>query len=118
MSKRLNRVERIRQFCLSLEDAKEVIQFGYPFYKWRDKPFAIYSDDQGEQLSIKVEKESQAVFLEDPRFCITPYVGRHGWINLKLAGKIDWEEVEELIRGSYQFVKTKSGKAKKRQNNS
>ena len=106
---------RIQHFCLAFPDSKVVIQFGHPFYKWRDKPFCVYSDEQGEQLSIKVEKESQPIFLADPRFHKTPYVGQHGWITLTLPAKPDWEEIEELIRGSYQLVSTPKPKAKKRQ---
>ena len=111
MSKQVNPLARIRNFCLQFPDSKEVIQFGHPFFKWRDKPFAVLDEND---ISIKVEKESQPLFLEDPRFTKTPYIGNHGWINLSLNPPILWEEVEELIRGSYEFVATK--KAKKRQN--
>jgi predicted DNA-binding protein (MmcQ/YjbR family) len=111
MSKQVNPLARIRNFCLQFPDSKEVIQFGHPFFKWRDKPFAVLDDND---ISIKVEKESQPLFLEDPRFTKTPYIGNHGWITLSLSPPINWEEVEELIRGSYEFVSTK--KAKKRQN--
>ncbi len=111
MSKLVKPADRIREFCLQFPDTKEVIQFGHPFFKWRDKPFAVL--DQND-ISIKVEKEAQPLFLKDPRFTKTPYIGNHGWITLKLDAPIDWEEVEELILGSYKFVAAK--KAKKRQN--
>jgi len=115
MSKRLNLLERIRQISLSFPDTSEVIQFGHPFFKWLNKPFAIYSGDDGDRLSIKVEKESQPVFLADPRFSKTPYLGHHGWVSLALSNKPDWEEIEELIRGSYEFVSTPKQKAKNKQ---
>ncbi len=92
-----------------------MMQFGHPFFKWRDKPFAIFSDEGGEKLSIKLEKQIQPIFLQDSRFTKTRYVGRHGWVTLTLDSKVDMEEIEELIRGSYQFVSAKSQKAKKRQ---
>lgn len=115
MSNRLNPLQRIREFSLSFPHSTEVIQFGHPFFKWRSKPFAIFSDDTGHQLSIKVEKQSQQVFLQDPRFTFTSYIGRHGWVTLALAPPIDWEEVEELIRGSYLLVSQPPPKAKKKQ---
>lgn len=107
----MSNLQRIERFCLSFPDTKVVIQFGHPFYKWRDKPFCIV----GETLSIKVEKQSQPVFLQDPRFTMTHYIGRHGWISLQLPAKPDWEEIEELIRGSYLLVSTPKPKAKKKQ---
>jgi predicted DNA-binding protein (MmcQ/YjbR family) len=111
----MSNLQRIQQFCLSFPDSKVVIQFGHPFYKWRDKPFCVVGDGNGESLSIKVEKESQPIFLEDPRFTKTPYIGNHGWVTLALPSKPDWEEIEELIRGSYLFVSTPKQKAKKKQ---
>ncbi len=108
--------QRIREFCLAFPEAIAIVQFGHPFYKWKDKPFAIYSDEDGEKLSIKLEKQVQPIFLEDPRFKKTQYVGRHGWVTLTLDTKVEMEEVEELIRGSYEFVSEKNEKAKKRQN--
>ncbi|MFN7542047.1 MAG: MmcQ/YjbR family DNA-binding protein, partial [Acidobacteriota bacterium] len=74
MSNRLSPLIRIRTFCLGLPGATEVLQFGHPFFKVRDKPFAIYSHQAGQELSIKVEKQSQPVFLADPRFRKTPYL--------------------------------------------
>lgn len=107
--------QRIQQFCLSFPDTKVVLQFGYPFYKWRDKPFCVFSDENGENLSIKVEMEAQPIFLADPRFTKTPYIGHRGWVTLSLPPQPDWEEIEELIRGSYLFVSTTKPKAKKKQ---
>lgn len=115
MSNRLNPLIRIRAFCLNLPGTTEVLQFGHPFFKVRDKPFAIYSHQSGQKLSIKVEKQSQPIFLADPRFRKTPYLARHGWISLALPPSPDWEELEELIEGSYLFVQSSLKKAKKKQ---
>ncbi|WP_051670015.1 MmcQ/YjbR family DNA-binding protein [Bryobacter aggregatus] len=112
MSKRLTPQARIRSYCLSFPEAIEVEQFGHPFFKWRGKPFTILSGTQSEQLSIKVEKELQPIFLEDPRFTKTAYVGQHGWVTLQLTGHLDWEEVESLIEGSFRLVSSKKQKAK------
>lgn len=98
-------VERIRKIALSLPETVEVEQFGSPFFKFRKKPFAVFAEEGSAQLSVKVEKASQPIFLEDPRFFKTAYVGKHGWVTLRIAAKPDWEEIEELIRGSYAFVK-------------
>lgn len=115
MSKSTQFERQIRDFCLALPEATVVVQFGHPFYKWKDKPFAIYSDEDGEKLSIKLEKQIQPIFLEDLRFEKTPYVGRHGWVTLTLNSRVEMREVKELIRSSYEFVSVKKQKAKTRQ---
>jgi predicted DNA-binding protein (MmcQ/YjbR family) len=48
----------------------------------------------------------QPVVLEDSRFYRTPYVGQHGWVSLRARTKLNWKEIGELIRGSYELVKT------------
>jgi predicted DNA-binding protein (MmcQ/YjbR family) len=63
----------------------------------------------GTAIAVKVGIAAQGIFLEDPRFYRTPYIGKHGWISLRAdstgpAAEIDWEEVEELIKGSYELA--------------
>ena len=114
MSKLLPPSERIRRFCLSFPEAEEVTQFGHPFFKWRGKPFTILSGELDGVVSIKVEKEVQPIFLQDPRFTKTAYVGQHGWVSMRLTGSLDWEEIEGLIEASYQLVSSKKQKANTR----
>jgi predicted DNA-binding protein (MmcQ/YjbR family) len=49
--------------------------------------------------------ELQGLFLDDSRFFRTPYVGKHGWVTLKVyAARLNWTEVRDLVRGSYRLV--------------
>ncbi len=42
------------------------------------------------------------------RFYIPAYVGSKGWVGLRLdIGETDWEEVTELVSGSYRLVAPK-----------
>jgi predicted DNA-binding protein (MmcQ/YjbR family) len=96
---------RLRKICLALPGASETENFGHPFFRFKTKPFCIFlgaEDDPA--IAIKVAKAEQGMFLEDSRFSRTPYIGRHGWVSLKAAGRLDWEEVEELVKSSYRLV--------------
>ena len=96
---------RLRKLCLALPGAEETENFGHPFFRFKGKPFCIFhGPDQGHTIAIKVAKTEQGMFLEDPRFIRTPYIGQHGWVSLKIAERLDWEEVEELVKGSYRLV--------------
>ena len=56
-------------------------------------------------ISFKVGKAMQSVFLDDPRFFKTPYVGQHGWVSLRVnGGRLDWTEIAELAKGSHQLI--------------
>ena len=45
-----------------------------------------------------------SLVASDDRFTIAAYVGKHGWVELDLSGKVDWGEVEALVRESYRLV--------------
>jgi len=48
------------------------------------------------------------VSAQPRRFYLPAYVASKGWVGLRLdIGEIDWEEVSELVRGSYQLVAPK-----------
>jgi len=54
---------------------------------------------------VKVGKDLQDVFLRDPRFYRTPYIGKHGWVSLKVrAAPLKWDEIRELLAVSRQLV--------------
>jgi len=56
-------------------------------------------------LCVKVGKDLQDVFLMDPRFYRTPYIGQNGWVLLKVyAAPLNWTEVRDLVGGSYQLI--------------
>ncbi len=43
------------------------------------------------------------------RFYLPSYIGPRGWVALRLdAGKVDWDEVGELVRLSYSLIAPKS----------
>jgi phosphoribosylglycinamide formyltransferase-1 len=43
------------------------------------------------------------------RFYLPAYIGPRGWIALRLdRGKVDWDEVAELVMGSYRLIAPKS----------
>ena len=62
---------------------------------------------------MKVEKELQGIFLDDPRFFRTPYIGKHGWVTLKVyAAPLNWTEIKALVRGSYRLVAATGSRSK------
>jgi predicted DNA-binding protein (MmcQ/YjbR family) len=97
---------RLRKICSQLLDVTETVSFGHPTFQVRGKTFAVLEQYKGELgLAVKVEKELQQVFLKDPRFYMTPYAGKHGWVTLRIEPKpVEWREVREMVRGSYRLV--------------
>jgi len=99
-------LRKLRKICLRLPAATEGLSFGHPTFRVAKKIFAVLEEYKGELgICLKVGKLLQGVFLNDPRFFRTPYIGKHGWVTLRAyAAPLDWNEIRELVKGSYDLV--------------
>ena len=54
--------------------------------------------------------DNDALVKSQPeRFYLPAYLAHRGWVSLRLdIAKVDWDEVTELVRGSYQLVAPKT----------
>jgi len=97
---------RLRKICERLQDASETVSWGHPTFKVSGKTFAVFEQYKGDfSLALEAEKEVQDLFLKDPRFYLTPYLGKQGWITLRMTGEgLDWREVRELVKGSHRLI--------------
>ncbi len=114
-------LKKLRAICLRLPAATEGVTFGHPTFRIAGKMFAVLEEYKGELgICVKVGTLLQGVFLDDPRFFRTPYIGKHGWVTLRVyAARLNWSEIRELVKGSYDLVapmstaKKRSGRARK-----
>lgn len=44
------------------------------------------------------------VHTKPERFFVPPYVGPSGWVGVYLDGRIDWKELDMLLRDSYRLT--------------
>jgi len=100
---------KLRKLCLSLAETEETRNFGCEWFRVKKKPFCVNHGSKDQPaIAFKVAKTEQGIFLEDPRFFKTPYMHHQGWVSIRLEGKIDWEEIEELVQGSYRLAAPRS----------
>lgn len=105
-------IGRLRKICLALPDVEEAVMHGHPVFRIKGKSFCIWHGVAGDPaIALKVAKSEQGIFLEDPRFYKTPYIGQHGWVSIKAKGRLDWHEIAELVSGSYQLAAPRKRKA-------
>jgi len=99
-------LEKIRPICLSLPDTRERLSWGHPTFTVHDRPFAVFEKYHLEWcLCFRTELEHQGLFVKDPRFFITPYIGKQGWLSLRVhAAKLNWTEIRQLLRDSHKLV--------------
>lgn len=102
-------LRRLRKFCTGLPEVVEDRQFGNPAFKAGKKLFCNLAHRDGKtRLQIWVGVDRQISLSSfDKRFEIPAYVGHNGWINLNVTHKQSWEEIEDLLLGSYRHFALK-----------
>jgi predicted DNA-binding protein (MmcQ/YjbR family) len=65
-------------------------------------------DDGGWSVGFKTDKELQGMLIEsDRRFTMAAYVGKHGWVDMRVGDKPDFAELERFIVDSYRRIAPK-----------
>ena len=116
------RLVRFTKICLRFPRAEREIMGSHAGFKVKKKIFAYFlNDHHGDGIVGVVYKvlpgDNAALIKADPkRFYMPAYVGPRGWVGLRLdVGRVNWGEVEELAKGSYQLVAGKTLATLKRQ---
>jgi predicted DNA-binding protein (MmcQ/YjbR family) len=106
-------VDSVRGYCLSFPQARENLQWGETVcFKVAGKIFATLSlNSVPQSLCFKCTPEKFAELCEQEGIRPAPYVGRYKWVLLERLDVLFDEELEDLIRQSYEMV-TGKGKAK------
>ena len=109
-------VDSIRAYCLSFLRTTEKLLWGDAlWFKVGGKMFAVLGLDRL-RLSFKCTPDSFAELIERQNIRPSPYVGRYKWVMLDRLDALRDDEMEDLIRQSYEMVaakalKSRSGKA-------
>ena len=108
------RLTRVTEIALALPDVTRQIYGSHAQFLVRKKTFSYFLDNHhGDGIVAVTGKvlpgDNKALVEAQPdRFYLPAYVASRGWVALRLdVGKIDWEEVRELLHGSYMLVAPK-----------
>ena len=112
------RLAQVTKICLALPETSREVLGSHASFLVRKKTFAYFlNDHHGDGIVSITGKvlpgDNQALASAQPaRFYLPAYIGPRGWVALRLdAGKIDWDEVAELVKCSYQLVAPKRVRA-------
>ena len=117
MAKRLTedaRLAELTELALALPEAKRRLCGRHAQFLIRKKTFAYFLDDHhGDGIVAVTCKvlpgDNKALAEAQPRrFYLPAYIASKGWVALRLdVGKIDWDEVKELLLSSYVLIAPK-----------
>lgn len=98
----------VEDYILTMPNARLDYPFGegVAVYKVEDKMFALIGEGKEPvRLSLKCDPELSKVLREKYVEVMPGYhLNKKHWNTLVLAGELEWEEVQGLIRHSYNLV--------------
>jgi hypothetical protein len=108
------RLARITKICLALPEATREVMGSHAGFRVRKKVFAYFLNDHHGDGIVSVcarvlPGDHTALIAAQPeRFYLPAYIGPRGWVALRLdRGAVDWKEVAELVKTSYQLAAPK-----------
>jgi predicted DNA-binding protein (MmcQ/YjbR family) len=99
--------DRLLAITLKLPGAVEDWPWGSVHCKVNGKIFVGWGRDERGAMSVgfKTDKALQSMLVaSDPRFSVAKYVGKHGWVDMRIGARPDWAEVEQFIVDSYRMI--------------
>lgn len=108
------RLVHISELASALPEADRKIFGSHAQFQVRKKTFAYFLDNHHGDGIVSIScrvlpGENAALANAQPRrYYLPAYIGPRGWVALRLdRGKIDWDEVRELLLGSYLLAAPK-----------
>ena len=113
-------LERVRKFCATLPGTSEKIAWGELTLRVKDHVFAMLDNNHhhSEHMAIwcaAPEGVQEALVSSDPlNFFVPPYVGKGGWIGVRVDATLPDATVLALAEQAYQTIAAKYAKKKRR----
>jgi phosphoribosylglycinamide formyltransferase-1 len=109
-----SRLTRVAAICLALPEAVRADMASHAQFTVRKKVFAYFLNDHHGDGIVSVcarafPGENKKLIEAHPKKVYLPaYIGPRGWVGLRLdRGKVDWDEVRDLVTASYLQVAAK-----------
>jgi phosphoribosylglycinamide formyltransferase-1 len=106
-----SRLVRVTKLALALPEATRIVHGSHAQFLVKKKTFAYFLDNHhGDGIVALTGKvlpgDNQRLTDAQPeRFYLPAYIASRGWVALRLdTGKVDWDEVREVLLGSYALV--------------
>ncbi|MEU4113914.1 MmcQ/YjbR family DNA-binding protein [Kitasatospora sp. NPDC028055] len=94
--------DEFRAMALALPEAAQEPTWGIQTLRVRGKVFAM-GDPDGDSVTVKATREDQAELIaaEPEVFSFARYVGRHGWVSVRLD-LVDPEELRDVVTEAWR----------------
>ncbi|HTM16025.1 MAG TPA: MmcQ/YjbR family DNA-binding protein [Terracidiphilus sp.] len=108
------RLEKLAKVCMALPGVTKKEMHGHMAFKVGKKTFAYYlNDHRGDGIvsvccKVLAGDNKRLIDANSRKFYMPAYIGPRGWVALRLdRATVDWNEVRELVRGSWEQMASK-----------
>jgi len=108
------RLEKLAKVCMALPGVTKEEMHGHMAFKVGKKTFAYYlNDHHGDGIvsvccKVLAGDNKRLIDTNSRKFYMPAYIGPRGWVALRLdRATVDWNEVRELVRGSWEQMASK-----------
>ena len=102
-------LDKLRALAARLPETAEKISWGHPNFTAGGRMFAAFGVYRGlPRMGIATSLEEQAFLVQDPRFEIAKYVGKQGWVSVRLDLDPEWDLLEELLHSAHARILAKA----------
>jgi predicted DNA-binding protein (MmcQ/YjbR family) len=104
----MNDLDRLRRVCLGFPGAYEKVAWSAPTFRVGERQFAMFVDDHhgvgfaGVWLKAPEGAQEELVASDPARFYVPPYVGKAGWVGVRLDARTKWKLLEGLLAEAYR----------------
>lgn len=101
---------RLRRICRSLPGTSEKVSHGEPTFWVGGRMFAQLDDHHhgaahvGVWLAMPLGAQEALVYADPKRYFVPPYVGKRGWVGVRLDARPSWKKVEQVVREAHAFI--------------
>lgn len=108
-------IDQLRKLCLALPEAHEVLAWGEPTFRIRNKIFAMYANATNHHgaghhavwVKAAPGDQEKLIAIDPETYFSPPYVGPKGWVGIRLDNDPDWDNIDEFLRDSYRLIAPK-----------
>jgi hypothetical protein len=104
-------VAKLREICLAFPETSERLSHGAPTFFVREKRsfLMVLTNHHGDGrfaiwCAAPDGMQKMLVQADPERFFVPPYVGRRGWLGVRLDRGIHWDELTGIVEDAYADV--------------
>lgn len=112
----MNPIERVREIALALPGVTEKLSHGEPAFFVRGRMFLTIDDHHhgsghiAAWINAPGGAQESLVAADPEHFFVPPYVGKAGWLGVRIDRGLDWKVIGDLVRQACEITGVKKSR--------